>query len=191
MKIAFWAIIVLFAGYAVIRGLSSFVFGRGGTVCNWSSVAGEECHWALGAAAFSGFFLILFALLLFFSSRSLIQAIGESGMAWRTEVIVWQTLLVIVSLVALQILAQLWNGAVVRDIPCLAPNPTGSVWMEMDGGRFDEVECTGSAWSTLFPGVALIASLVIAVISIIRLRQGRRPPETPGAGGGSPQFSNL
>jgi len=187
VKIAFWSIVVFWAGYATIAGLVSFVFGRKGELCTTSSEGWQACEWDWGAAAFAGFFLILFAMLVLFSSRSLMQAIQESGVVWRTEMIVWQVLLVIVSLVSLEILRQLWSGAVISDLPCLAPNPAGSVWT--NGGRFDEVECAGSAWwETAFPWVALTASLGVAAVSIFRLRHGRRLPPTPLASlGSSPQ----
>jgi hypothetical protein len=180
MKIAFWAVVVLFAGYATIAGLISFVFEDRGELCTTSTEGWRRCEWDWGAAAFSGFFLVLFALLLFFSSRSLIQAIQESGMVWRTEMIACQVGLVAASLVALWSFSQLWNWAVAPDMPCLAPNPAGSVFT--DRGRFDEVECAGSAWwETLLPWIALLAALGVGAVSIVRLRHGRRRPQTPAA----------
>jgi hypothetical protein len=173
VKIAFWAIVVFVAGYAVISGLSAFIFGGAGTSCTSSTEGGRNCEWDWGAAATSGFYLVLFALLLFFSSRSLIQAIQQSGMVWRTEAMVWQALLVIGSLAALEIVRELLNGAVAPDAPCIVANPTGSVWM--NGGRFDYVECTPSTWwEKAFPWAALLGSLSLATVSIFRLRHGRR-----------------
>jgi len=172
VKIAFWAIVVILAGYAVISGLNSFVFGRGGTVCTSSTEGWKDCEWDLGAVAFSGFFLILFALLLFFSSRSLIQAVRRANVVWHTDTIIWQTALVIGVIAALVSIGQLLSQLVGEGV-CFAPNPNGSIWM--DGGRFEYAECEGSAWwESMLPLIALIASLGVAAVSFLRLRDGQR-----------------
>jgi hypothetical protein len=170
VKIAFWAIVVLWAGSTLFR--YAWVVTEGGPECTSSSEGWKDCDWAPGATAFWGFFLILFALLLLFSARSLIQSIVEANISWSAGRIIWQAALVLGVLAALASLGQLMPQLGGEGV-CFASNPNGPI--SMDGGRFEYAECEGSAWwETALPFLGLVASLGGAAVSFLRLRNNHR-----------------